>query len=75
MAHRFTAGDHVMPKLLLATQVIAFLDMVSQGILKEGQVSLLFVVGEENSGSGMRKATESLGASWGHCHFGETYGK
>lgn len=58
-------------KASVATQVIAFLDMVSQGILKEGQVSLLFVVGEENSGSGMRKATESLGASWDIAIFGE----
>lgn len=55
----------------VATQVIAVLDMVSQGLLKEGQVSLLFVVGEENSGSGMRKVTDSLGTSWDIAIFGE----
>lgn len=55
----------------VATQVIAVLEMVSQGILQEGQVSLLFVVGEENSGSGMRKVADSLDASWDIAIFGE----
>lgn len=55
----------------VATQVIAFLDLVSKGELKEGQVSLLFVVGEENSGSGMREASANLGVEWDIAIFGE----
>lgn len=58
-------------KASVATQVIAVLDMISQGQLKEGEVSLLFVVGEENSGSGMREVTDSLGAKWDIAIFGE----
>lgn len=55
----------------VATQIIAVLDLISSGKLKEGDVSLLFVVGEENSGSGMRAASDGLGASWGVAIFGE----
>lgn len=55
----------------VATQVIAVLEMVHQGLLQEGQVSLLFVVGEENSGSGMREVSRSLNASWDVAIFGE----
>lgn len=55
----------------VATQVIAFLDLVASGKLKEGDASLLFVVGEENSGSGMRAASTDLGASWDIAIFGE----
>lgn len=55
----------------VATQIIAFLDLVKQGILKEGDVALLFVVGEEVGGFGMRKVSEALGASWDAAIFGE----
>lgn len=55
----------------VATQTIAVLDLVSQGKLHEGQVSLLFVVGEENSGSGMREASDYLGVNWDIAIFGE----
>ncbi|WPK23067.1 hypothetical protein PUMCH_000291 [Australozyma saopauloensis] len=55
----------------VATQIIAFLDLVKRGDLKEGDVALLFVVGEETKGFGMRKALESLGASWDAAIFGE----
>lgn len=55
----------------VATQTIAVLDLISKGKLKEGQVSLLFVVGEENSGSGMREASQYLGVNWDVAIFGE----
>lgn len=55
----------------LAAQVIAFLDLLHQDKIKEGEVSLLFVVGEENSGAGMRKASEGLGVKWEYAIFGE----
>lgn len=55
----------------LAAQVIAFLDLLHEGKLKEGDASLLFVVGEENSGIGMRTASEGLGVSWDYAIFGE----
>lgn len=55
----------------VASQVIAVLDLISKGELKEGQVSLLFVVGEENSGSGMRAASQHLGVNWEIAIFGE----
>lgn len=55
----------------VATQVIAFLDLVASGKLKEGDVSLLFVVGEENSGAGMRAVSTDLGVFWDIGIFGE----
>lgn len=55
----------------LAAQVIAFLDLLAEGKLKEGDASLLFVVGEENSGIGMRTASDKLGVSWDYAIFGE----
>lgn len=55
----------------VATQVIAYLDLVKQGLIKEGDVAMLFVVGEETKGYGMREASASLGASWNATVFGE----
>lgn len=55
----------------VATQIIAYLDLVNQGKLKEGDVAMLFVVGEETKGFGMRKVSESLGAYWDAAIFGE----
>lgn len=55
----------------VATQIIAFLDLMKQGVLKEGDVAMLFVVGEETRGYGMREASKSLGASWDSAIFGE----
>ncbi|KAK6460464.1 hypothetical protein DFJ63DRAFT_315750 [Scheffersomyces coipomensis] len=54
----------------VATQIITFLSLVDRGLLKEGDVSLLFVVGEEVSGVGMKLA-EDLHASWDIGIFGE----
>lgn len=55
----------------VATQVIAFLDLLHLGSLKEGEVSLLFVVGEENTGIGMKTASAALGVKWDYAVFGE----
>lgn len=55
----------------LAAQVIAFLDLLYEGKIKEGDASLLFVVGEENTGIGMETASKSLGVNWEYAIFGE----
>lgn len=55
----------------LAAQVIAYLDLYYENKIKEGEVSLLFVVGEENTGVGMRTASEKLGVNWEYAIFGE----
>ncbi|KAK6459772.1 uncharacterized protein RJT20DRAFT_144085 [Scheffersomyces xylosifermentans] len=55
----------------VAAQVFAFLSLLESKKIKEGDVSLLFVVGEENSGIGMITASKSLGAKWGSAIFGE----
>lgn len=55
----------------VATQIIAFLDLMKQGVIKEGDVAMLFVVGEETEGFGMREVSKSLGASWDTAIFGE----
>ena len=54
----------------VATQIIALEELVRAGEAREGDVSLLFVVGEENSGAGM-KAANDLGLSWEAVIFGE----
>lgn len=60
----------------VATQIIAFLELVKSKQIKEGDVSLLFVVGEENTGIGMTTASHELGAKWEYAIFGEpTEGK
>lgn len=58
-------------KASVATQILTFLSLVEKGELKEGDVSLLFVVGEEKDGSGMHHAHESLNATWNTAIFGE----
>lgn len=55
----------------VVTQIIAFLDLLNRGELKEGEVSLLFVVGEENTGIGMKTASLDLGVNWDYAIFGE----
>ncbi|KAH6652018.1 hypothetical protein BKA67DRAFT_537864 [Truncatella angustata] len=54
----------------VAAQVIAFQELLDAEKLRDGDVSLLFVVGEENSGRGM-KAANNLGLSWEAVIFGE----
>ncbi|TVY84984.1 putative carboxypeptidase [Lachnellula suecica] len=54
----------------VATQIIAVEELLAADKLKEGDVSLLFVVGEEVGGDGMRKAND-LGLTWDTAIFGE----
>ncbi|ANZ73901.1 BA75_01415T0 [Komagataella pastoris] len=55
----------------VAAQVTAFLNLLDEGSIKEGDVSLLYVVGEEIGGDGMRTASKTLGAKWDTAIFGE----
>ncbi|TAQ90499.1 hypothetical protein B7494_g1196 [Chlorociboria aeruginascens] len=54
----------------VATQIIAVEDLIRAGKIKEGDLALLFVVGEEVSGVGMKKAND-LGLKWDTVIFGE----
>lgn len=54
----------------VAAQVIAVQSLLDDGVIADGDVSLLFVVGEENSGLGMQVAN-GLGLSWETVIFGE----
>jgi len=54
----------------VATQVKAVEELRSQGKIGEGDVALLFVVGEEQGGDGMKKAND-LGLKWDTVIFGE----
>lgn len=57
-------------KSSVASQIIAVQELISEKIISEGDVSLLFVVGEETTGDGM-KAANSLGPVWKSVIFGE----
>lgn len=57
-------------KASVATQITAVQELLAAGEIGEGDVALLFVVGEEASGDGMRKANE-LGLKWDTVIFGE----
>ena len=54
----------------IATQIIAVEELMNSGKIVEGDVSFLFVVGEEIGGDGMRKAND-LGLKWETVIFGE----
>ncbi|TVY20631.1 Peptidase M20 domain-containing protein [Lachnellula arida] len=54
----------------VASQIIAVEELLAAGTLDEGDVALLFVVGEEVGGDGMKKAND-LGLSWETVIFGE----
>lgn len=54
----------------VAAQITAVEEMVRAGNIKEGDVSLLFVVGEEVTGDGMRSAN-ALNPGWKTVIFGE----
>ena len=47
-----------------AGQIVAFFELWDSGKIKEGDVSLLFVIGEEYNGIGMEVAVKSLNATW-----------
>jgi len=54
----------------VATQIIAVEELLAADKIGEGDVALLFVVGEEVGGDGMKKAN-NLGLTWESCIFGE----
>lgn len=54
----------------VATQIVAVQELISSGDLHDGDVDLLFVVGEEVGGDGMRKVNE-LNLKWETAIFGE----
>lgn len=59
----------------LAAQIIAVEELRAEKLLKQGDVSLLFVVGEEKGGPGMIAAND-MGLTWETVIFGEpTEGK
>lgn len=62
-------------KASVAAQIFALLELRDAGTIHEGDVGLLFVVGEEEGGAGMLAAND-LGLSWDAVVFGEpTEGK
>ena len=54
----------------VATQIVAVQELLASDELRDGDLALLFVVGEEIGGDGMRKANE-LGLKWETAIFGE----
>lgn len=54
----------------VASQIIAVESLIESGQLDEGDLALLYVVGEERGGAGM-KAANNLGLSWETVIFGE----
>jgi acetylornithine deacetylase len=57
-------------KASVATQIKAVEELLEAGAIGEGDVALLFVVGEETGGDGMLKAND-LGLEWDTVIFGE----
>ncbi|KAF5878623.1 putative acetylornithine deacetylase protein [Botrytis fragariae] len=57
-------------KASVAAQITAYQDLIAAGKIHEGDVALLYVVGEETLGAGMKKAN-NLGLSWETVIFGE----
>ncbi|KAM0193444.1 hypothetical protein ACHAPI_007765 [Fusarium lateritium] len=54
----------------VAAQIIAVQELFQKGKISQGDVALLFVIGEEVGGVGMKKAND-LGLSWESVIFGE----
>lgn len=54
----------------LAAQITAVQELRAEGLIKDGDVSLLFVVGEEKGGAGMLAANE-MNLTWDAAIFGE----
>ncbi|KAF7915745.1 hypothetical protein BELL_0074g00130 [Botrytis elliptica] len=57
-------------KASVAAQITAYQDLIAAGKIHEGDVALLYVVGEETLGAGMKEAN-NLGLSWETVIFGE----
>ncbi|KAG7826690.1 hypothetical protein KL919_003655 [Ogataea angusta] len=51
----------------VASQVYAFLELWDEQIIREGDLALLFVVGEEYNGVGSLTAVNGLNASWSNA--------
>lgn len=63
-------------KASVAAQITAVLELISANLIKEGDISLLYVVGEEVTGDGMQAANDLNPAGWKSVIFGEpTEGK
>ncbi|KAL2312034.1 hypothetical protein POMI540_4467 [Schizosaccharomyces pombe] len=58
-------------KSSVAAQIFAMLELMSEGKVQEGDLSLLFVVGEEIDGIGMKTVANKLNADWEVAIFGE----
>lgn len=58
-------------KASVAAMVMAARSLHAEGSIEDGDLSLLFVVGEEYDGAGMKYASDNLGAEWDHAVFGE----
>lgn len=54
----------------IAAQITAVQELLAAGAIREGDVSLLYVVGEEGDGAGM-VAANGLGLTWNAVVFGE----
>ncbi|PMD24819.1 Zn-dependent exopeptidase [Hyaloscypha hepaticicola] len=55
----------------VATQITAFEELREKGKIGEGDVGLLFVVGEETGGEGKSQLANDLGLKWDTVIFGE----
>ena len=58
-------------KASVAAQITAALELIAEGKVKEGDISLLYVVGEETTGDGMKTANTLTQAGWETVIFGE----
>ncbi|KAH3678524.1 hypothetical protein WICMUC_001541 [Wickerhamomyces mucosus] len=58
-------------KASVASQVIAALELIETLNVKAGEIALLYVVGEEYDGIGMKTVSTDLDAHWDHVIFGE----
>ena len=68
--HEIWGRGSVDAKGCVATQITAVRELLASGDIGTGDVSFLFVVGEEIGGDGMRKAND-LGLIWETVIFGE----
>ncbi|KAF8426384.1 hypothetical protein EV426DRAFT_27407 [Tirmania nivea] len=58
-------------KASVAAQITAALELIAEGKIKEGDISLLYVVGEETTGDGMKTANILSDSGWEAVIFGE----
>lgn len=68
--HEIWGRGSVDAKACVATQITALEQLLASGEVSAGDISLLFVVGEETGGDGMRRAND-LGLTWETVIFGE----